>query len=52
MWYVYLLLCGDESTYTGITQDVERRLSEHKTNQGSKHTREQGVEKSLHTEVF
>lgn len=52
MWHVYLLLCEDGSIYTGITQDVERRLNEHRTSQGSKHTRDHGVEKLLHTEEF
>jgi putative endonuclease len=28
-WFVYLILCGDGSLYTGITTDVERRLFEH-----------------------
>ncbi|MDO8271643.1 MAG: GIY-YIG nuclease family protein [Gammaproteobacteria bacterium] len=28
-WFVYLILCGDGSLYTGITTDVERRLLEH-----------------------
>ena len=29
--YVYILLCSDEITYTGITNDVERRIYEHLT---------------------
>ena len=28
-WVVYLLLCADNSLYTGITTDVNRRLEEH-----------------------
>jgi len=28
-WYVYILECADNSLYTGITIDVERRLNEH-----------------------
>ena len=28
-WYVYLLRCSDNSYYTGITTDLQRRLSEH-----------------------
>ncbi|WP_232514084.1 GIY-YIG nuclease family protein [Arenibacter algicola] len=27
--YVYILLCSDEITYTGITNEVERRIYEH-----------------------
>jgi putative endonuclease len=28
-WHLYLLRCGDDSIYTGIATDVERRLAEH-----------------------
>lgn len=28
-WSIYLLRCSDNSLYTGIATDVERRLSEH-----------------------
>jgi putative endonuclease len=27
--YVYILACSDDSYYTGITNDIERRLYEH-----------------------
>ena len=30
-YYVYILLCADESFYIGITSNLERRLIEHKT---------------------
>jgi len=29
MWRVYLIRCRDNSLYTGITLDLERRLREH-----------------------
>lgn len=29
MYYVYMLRCEDNSVYTGITTDVERRMEEH-----------------------
>ncbi len=28
-WFVYMMRCADNSLYTGITTDVERRLKEH-----------------------
>lgn len=31
-WSVYILCCADDSLYTGITTDVERRLQEHNSN--------------------
>lgn len=30
-WFVYIVKCSDESLYTGITTDVDRRLLEHNT---------------------
>ncbi|MBE6649918.1 MAG: GIY-YIG nuclease family protein [Ruminococcaceae bacterium] len=29
MYYVYILRCEDNSLYTGITNDVEKRMNEH-----------------------
>ncbi len=29
MYYTYMLRCADNSIYTGITTDIERRLAEH-----------------------
>ena len=31
MYYTYMLRCADNSIYTGITTDLERRLEEHKS---------------------
>ena len=28
-YYVYILLCADDSFYTGVTNNLERRLLEH-----------------------
>jgi len=28
-WFVYVLKCGDDSLYTGITTDIIRRVKEH-----------------------
>lgn len=33
-WYLYMIRCGDGSFYTGITTDVDRRLSDHRSNSG------------------
>ena len=39
-WYVYILRCSDNSLYTGITNDLERRLNEHNNLKvGAKYTR-------------
>jgi len=28
-WFIYILRCADNTLYTGITTDIERRLKEH-----------------------
>jgi len=40
-WYVYILRCSDNSLYTGITTDLERRIKEHNNSNklGAKYTR-------------
>jgi len=38
-WLVYILKCGDGSYYTGITNDLARRLKAHKAGTASKYTR-------------
>ncbi|WP_452223102.1 GIY-YIG nuclease family protein [Lacinutrix chionoecetis] len=30
-YYVYILLCSDNSYYTGMTNDLDRRITQHKT---------------------
>lgn len=41
-WYVYILHCGDGTLYTGITDDVPRRLAAHRSGRGAKYTRGRG----------
>lgn len=38
-WDVYMLRCADGSLYTGITNDLERRLDQHNTGTASRYTR-------------
>ncbi len=39
MWHLYILRLSDDSLYTGITKDVERRIEEHEKGNGSKYVR-------------
>lgn len=38
-WLVYVLRCRDGSLYTGITNDLARRLAAHAAGRASKYTR-------------
>jgi len=37
-WFVYILRCADDTLYTGITTDLERRLEEHNKGKGARYT--------------
>ena len=41
-WFVYMLRCGDGTLYTGVTDDVPRRLAAHRAGKGAKYTRGRG----------
>ena len=49
-WFVYMLRCGDGTLYTGITDDVEKRLSAHRAGKGAKYTRGRGPLELVYTE--
>ena len=38
-WYVYILRCGDESLYVGISIDVDARVKKHNAGLGAAYTR-------------
>jgi putative endonuclease len=38
-WTVYMLRCRDGSLYTGMTNDLERRLASHRAGKGGAYTR-------------
>ena len=38
-WYVYLVECSDGALYTGITNDLDRRVAAHNAGVASKYTR-------------
>lgn len=39
MWLVYIVECADKSLYTGVTSDLEKRMSVHAAGKGAKYTR-------------
>ena len=38
-WQVYIILCSDNSLYTGITTNIERRFRQHADGRGAKYFR-------------
>ena len=52
MYYVYLILCDDDSLYAGITNNIQRRLTEHKTKSGGRYTKLHRGIRLLYSEQF
>lgn len=50
--YVYILECADESYYTGSTKDIEKRLNQHKTGNGSNYTKKRLPVNLVYLEEF
>ena len=51
-WTVYILRCADGTLYTGITNDLSRRIAEHESGQGAKYTKGRGPFQLVFEEVF
>lgn len=50
--YVYILLCNDNTLYTGYTNDIEKRFEAHSKNKGAKYTRGRGPFKIVYLCVY
>ncbi len=52
-WYVYILRCADDTLYTGVTTDPERRLREHNASGGlgARYTRARRPVALIHQET-
>lgn len=49
-WVLYILECADQTLYTGITNDLDKRLFHHQTGNGAKYTRGRGPFTIVYTE--
>ncbi len=47
IWFVYLLECLDGSYYTGVTNDVNKRMNAHSEGKGSKYVYGKGFKKLI-----
>src|SRR5690554_1660946 len=50
--YTYILLCADDSYYTGSTKDLERRLAQHQAGEGANHTKKRLPVKLVYFEEY
>jgi putative endonuclease len=49
-WIVYIVRCADGTLYTGITNDLARRIAMHDAGRGARYTRGRGPVVVVHTE--
>lgn len=49
-WYVYIIECNDGKFYTGITNDLERRVKKHNSGNGCRFTSIRAPVKLLYSE--
>ncbi len=53
MYFLYILKCSDNSLYTGIATDLDRRVREHNSSAlGSKYTRARRPVKLVYSQEF
>ncbi|OGM31533.1 methyltransferase [Candidatus Woesebacteria bacterium RIFCSPHIGHO2_01_FULL_44_21] len=52
MWFLYILLCRDNSYYTGITTNIKNRFTDHKEGKGGAYTRSHKPIKIIYRETL
>ena len=53
MYFVYILKCADETLYTGIATELERRVEEHNgSDKGAKYTRVRRPVRLVYSEKY
>ena len=53
MYYVYMVKCADDTLYTGIATELDRRIEEHNTSdKGAKYTRVRRPVKLVYSEKY
>jgi putative endonuclease len=50
-WIVYILECADKTLYTGITNNLPRRLAEHAAGKGARYTKGRGPFRLVYSEI-
>ena len=53
MYFVYIVKCSDNTLYTGVTTDLNRRLHEHNNNnKGAKYTKSRRPVVLLYSKLY
>jgi len=51
-YWVYILCCADDTLYTGITNDIGRRVAVHNSGKGAKYTRSRTPVETVYREEY
>lgn len=51
-WFVYILLCEDNSLYTGSTNNLKKRFLDHQQGKGARYTRSHKPLKLVYSQNF
>ncbi|UCG35119.1 MAG: GIY-YIG nuclease family protein [Candidatus Omnitrophota bacterium] len=51
-WQTYIIQCRDKTLYTGITNDLSRRISDHNNGNGCKYTKYRRPVKLIYYEEY
>ena len=49
-WFVYIIRCRDKTLYTGMTNDLKRRVRAHNSGNGCRYTKYRHPVKLIHSE--
>jgi putative endonuclease len=49
-WHVYIIQCKDSKLYTGITNNLKRRINAHNSGNGGRFTKYRAPVKLVHSE--
>lgn len=54
VWYLYIVQCNDEgkTLYTGITNNLDKRIAKHNAGTGAKYTKGRGPVQLIYSEKF
>lgn len=52
MWKVYIIECSDFTLYTGITNNLEKRIDTHNKKKGAKYTKTRTPVKLMYQQSF
>ena len=51
-YFTYMVLCSDNTLYTGYTDNLKRRMEAHNSGKGAKYTRSRGPVKLVYWEKY